>query len=100
VRCVSSDRRQPAPDTDLRALATLIPASGYVHGAKPTSIDAGIYAFIANIYFYDIDTPLKQFAVAHDNIRAALQGDSSGGEQAGMKTRGTGFEPIPRADLV
>ena len=35
---------------------------------SPTSIDAGIYGFIANIYFYDIDTPLKQFVVAHDNI--------------------------------
>ena len=32
------------------------------------AIDAGIYGFIANIYFYDIDTPLKQFVVAHDNI--------------------------------
>jgi len=53
---------------DLGALADLIPASGYVHGDKPTSIDAGIYAFIANIYFYDIDTPLKQFVVAHDKL--------------------------------
>jgi glutathione S-transferase len=53
---------------DLGALASLIPASGYAHGAKPTSIDAGIYAFIANIYFYDIDTPLKQFVAAHDNL--------------------------------
>ena len=53
---------------DLGALAGIIPASGYVNGATPTSIDAGIYAFIANIYFYDIDTPLKQFVVAHDNI--------------------------------
>jgi glutathione S-transferase len=53
---------------DLKALATLIPAQGFVHGEKPTSIDAGIYGFIANIYFYDIDTPLKQFVVAHDNI--------------------------------
>jgi glutathione S-transferase len=53
---------------DLGALAGIIPANGYVHGATPTSIDAGIYAFIANIYFYDIDTPLKQFVVAHDNI--------------------------------
>lgn len=53
---------------DLGALATLIPAAGYVHGDKPTSIDAGIYGFIANIYFYDIDTPLKQFVVAHDNL--------------------------------
>ena len=53
---------------DLEALARLIPAQGYVHGDKPTGIDAGIYGFIANIYFYDIDTPLKQFVVAHDNI--------------------------------
>ena len=37
---------------DLRVLANLIPASGYLHGPKPTSIDAGIYGFIANIYFY------------------------------------------------
>jgi len=53
---------------DLKALATLIPAHGFVHGETPTSIDAGIYGFIANIYFYDIDTPLKQCVVAHDNI--------------------------------
>ncbi len=53
---------------DLQVLANLMPATGYVHGRQPTSIDAGIYGFIANIYFYDIDTPLKQFVVAHDNI--------------------------------
>lgn len=53
---------------DLQALADLIPAGGYVHGERPTAIDAGIYGFIANIYFYDIATPLKQFVVAHDNI--------------------------------
>ena len=53
---------------DLTTLAELIPAAGYVHGKTPTAIDAGIYGFIANIYFYDIDTPLKQFVVAHDNI--------------------------------
>jgi glutathione S-transferase len=53
---------------DLDAIADLIPARGYLHGDKPTGIDAGLYGFIANIYFYDIDTPLKQFVVAHDNI--------------------------------
>lgn len=53
---------------DLSALAELIPANGYLHGSKPSSIDAGIYGFIANIYFYDIDTPLKQFVTAHGNI--------------------------------
>src|ERR1700753_4132956 len=50
---------------DLAALASLIPALGYVHGHKPTEIDAAIYGFIANIYFYDIETPLKQFVVSH-----------------------------------
>jgi glutathione S-transferase len=53
---------------DLRVLANLIPANGYVHGDKPTTIDAGIYGFIANIYFYQIETPLRQFVVAHGNI--------------------------------
>jgi len=53
---------------DLTALASLIPNQGYVHGDKPTSIDASIYGFIANIYFYDIATPLKQFVVSHDAL--------------------------------
>jgi hypothetical protein len=39
-----------------------------VHGPQPTGIDAGIYGFIANIYFYDIDTPLKQFVCSHRNL--------------------------------
>jgi len=53
---------------DLQVLANLIPANGYLHGPKPTSIDAGIYGFIANIYFYPIDTPLKQFVTAQANL--------------------------------
>jgi glutathione S-transferase len=53
---------------DLGVLAHLIPEGGYVHGPAPTSIDAGIYGFIANIFFYDIATPLKQFVVARGNM--------------------------------
>ena len=53
---------------DLRVLTDRIPAQGYVHGKKPTSIDAGIYGFIANIYFYEIETPLKQFVLSQQNI--------------------------------
>jgi hypothetical protein len=41
---------------------------GYVHGPQPTSVDAGIYGFIANIYFYGIDTTLKQFVCSHRNL--------------------------------
>ena len=53
---------------DLHVLADLIPDHGCVHGSRPTSIDAGIYGFVANIYFYDIDTPLKQFVSARQNL--------------------------------
>jgi glutathione S-transferase len=53
---------------DLRVLANVIPVKGYIHGEKNTSIDAGVYGFIANIYFYEIDTPLKQFVMSHENI--------------------------------
>ena len=53
---------------DLQVLAHMIPATGYVHGAQPTSVDAGVYGFIANIHFYDIDTPLKQFVSSHQNL--------------------------------
>jgi hypothetical protein len=53
---------------DLAVLARLIPAECFVHGPAPTSIDAGIYGFIANILFYDIETPLKQFVMAQGNL--------------------------------
>ena len=53
---------------DLKVLADLVPAGGYVHGSKPTSVDAAIYGFIANIYYYPIDTPLRRFVVGHANL--------------------------------
>jgi glutathione S-transferase len=53
---------------DLEVLANFMPANHYVHGPKPTGIDAAIYGFIANICFWDIGTPLKQFVVARENI--------------------------------
>ena len=46
---------------DLQVLADLVPAEGFMHGAKPGSIDAGIYGFVANIHFFPIPTPLKIF---------------------------------------
>lgn len=68
---------------DLRVLANLVSRSAYVHGSKPTSIDAAIYGFIANIYFLEIDTPLKEFVMADSalvrhctTIHAAIGGVS------------------------
>ena len=53
---------------DLQVLADLVPMDGYVHGARPTSIDAGIYGFVANIHFFPIATPLKAAVTAHPNL--------------------------------
>ena len=55
---------------DLNLLANLIPGDGFLFGAAPCSIDAGIYGFVANIYFYDIATPLKAFLLTRRNIVA------------------------------
>jgi glutathione S-transferase len=53
---------------DLQVLAELVPPRDYMFGPKPTSIDANIYGFIANIYFYSIETPLKKFVVSRSNL--------------------------------
>ena len=53
---------------DLQVLANLVPASGFVHGPRPGSVDCAIYGFIANIWFYDIDTPLKGFVAGQRNL--------------------------------
>ncbi len=53
---------------DLGVLADLIPERAFIHGVRPTSVDAAVYGFIANIHFYDIDTPLKQFVSARPNL--------------------------------
>ena len=39
-------------------------------GAKPGSIDAALYGFMANIYFYEIDMPLKQVLTSKENLVA------------------------------
>ena len=53
---------------DLRVLADLTPESGFLFGTEPSSIDAGIYGFVANIYFYRIDTPLKRLVASRPNL--------------------------------
>ena len=46
---------------DLQVLDNLLPESGFLFGPAPCSIDAALYGFIANIYYFDIETPLKTF---------------------------------------
>ena len=49
---------------DLRVVADLLGDSGFVFGPQPATIDAAIYGFVANIYFYEIDTPLKAYVLS------------------------------------
>jgi hypothetical protein len=53
---------------DLQVLVDLLPPDEYMFGPKPTSIDASIYGFIANIYFYSIETPLKKFVSSQGDL--------------------------------
>jgi glutathione S-transferase len=53
---------------DLQAIANLLGDNEFMFGPEPGSIDASVYGFVANIFFYDIDTPLKQFVSARPNL--------------------------------
>ena len=59
---------------DLHVLADLLPASGYFFGSTVSSIDASIYGFIANIYFFEIETPLKMRVAASPNLVKHCEG--------------------------
>jgi glutathione S-transferase len=49
---------------DLRVAAGLLGDTGYVFGPATAAVDAAIYGFVANIYFYEIDTPLKRYVLS------------------------------------
>ena len=53
---------------DLTVISSLLGDREFLFGAQPSSIDAGVYGFVANIFFYDIDTPLKQFVLTRPDL--------------------------------
>ncbi|MGF6767796.1 glutathione S-transferase [Paraburkholderia sp. GAS199] len=53
---------------DLRAVSRLLGNGPFIFGAEATSADAGLYGFIASIYFYDIDTLLKRYVLTQENL--------------------------------
>jgi glutathione S-transferase len=53
---------------DLEVLGNLLPESGFLFGAAPSSVDAGMYGFIANMYYFGIETPLKTFLLSRQNV--------------------------------
>ncbi len=56
---------------DLAALACFMGDRRYALGAKPTSLDATVFAFLAGIYFRPpLDNPLRVALAKHDNLVA------------------------------
>jgi glutathione S-transferase len=53
---------------DLQALADVTPASEFLFGPTASSIDAAAYGFVANIVYFNIDTPLKRFVQSHATL--------------------------------
>jgi glutathione S-transferase len=53
---------------DLDALSGIMAERDFIFGERPTSADAGLYGFVANIFYYDIETPLKAFVIGRPNL--------------------------------
>ena len=47
------------------ALADLLGGRPFLFGDRPHGADAACYGFLANIFYYPIDTPLRDFITAH-----------------------------------
>ena len=58
---------------DLRVLASLLGEQPFLFGELPHSIDAAAYGFLANSWFFEIDTPLKAFIGSSGNLRTLLR---------------------------
>lgn len=58
---------------DLTALADFLGDKVFFMGAQPTSVDAAVYATLANILWPPLDSPLKQHALKYPNFEAYCQ---------------------------
>lgn len=46
---------------DLAAISSILGNNDFIFGNKPHTIDAACYGFLANIFYFEINTPLKDF---------------------------------------
>jgi glutathione S-transferase len=58
---------------DLQVLAHLIGDTGFVFAETPSRIDAAIYGFLANIWYYPIPTPLKAFLAERPHLTRYIE---------------------------
>jgi glutathione S-transferase len=75
---------------DLRLVASMLGNTPFAFGIEPTSVDASIYGFIANILFYPIETPLRAFVLSQPHLERhcrkmhQLCTPAAGGVEQGM----------------
>ncbi|MBA2350336.1 MAG: glutathione S-transferase C-terminal domain-containing protein [Burkholderiales bacterium] len=69
----TSDEIYAIGKADIGALADLLGDRPFVMGAEPTSVDAVAYAFLANLIWVPLDTPLKRYALSRPNLEAYCQ---------------------------
>ncbi len=55
---------------DVQAVATFLADKAYMMGEAPCTLDACAYAFLANLLWAPLDTPLRRAAQAHANLDA------------------------------
>jgi glutathione S-transferase len=55
---------------DVAAVADFLGEKPYMLGEKPSSLDATAYAFLANVLWAPVDSPIRQETQAHPNLEA------------------------------
>ena len=53
----------------LEAISTLLGENSYCFGDQPSSLDATVYAFLAEIYLVSLTSPLSELASNYPNLK-------------------------------
>lgn len=65
---IPPDEIRRRAEQDIQALADYLGGKAYFMGAEATNADAGVYAFLANLWECHFDTPLKAVVGKHRNL--------------------------------
>ena len=71
-RCIKEDVYQSGID-DLKMLNALLGSNDFFFGKQIHSIDACCYGFLANIVFFNIDTPLKAYISSNNLLNSYIK---------------------------
>lgn len=69
----SSEEIYAIGKADITALADFLGEQPFFMGAEPTSLDATAYAFLANLLWAPVDSPLSRHAASRPNLEAYCQ---------------------------